>query len=223
MAENLISTLGTNPDGPIYVSLVRPRSPPDGIHDSKRTKFDSELVPWLAAEAEGLEELTPFLRKTRRQLAEWAKDYSAVFLSVTHSLHYIAFPATEWKAIIKGKVVDFDKVHTHRPSIIPSAKCSKQLATGIDIVVDDSETPRHISNVTDWEEAWRRFYTARLSSPPTRIGSATALKRICCLSTVGMPSTLIERSRSRSSLNEFHRFGHFETSFTQELGTGLNA
>ena len=216
------------------LNIIRANSPFEDLLDSKWVKLNRSRLPWLKGrDPEGLFLSNPVLEETRLQLLEWSKDVKTVLSTVVNSDHNVSFPDSQWLALLKGQTVDFDKIHTHRLSIASSTKESRRIAEGVDFVIGESEPTKYIRNAHEWQDAWDRFYKAVKFISPHRKqelkdyhdwikGRFEAYHPSAHYRVLDLDRKIRVEAASRRdlALNDFHKYSHFETSFTSDSGNG---
>ncbi|KAJ7927395.1 hypothetical protein B0H13DRAFT_1598725, partial [Mycena leptocephala] len=101
---------------------------PNGESGSKRRRVNNALLPWVVEPT-----LSPELAKTRSQLVEFAKDPKYVLGTNLNSTRHIAFPESEWLAIIKGQAVDLNKVISSQFSVSHERQHAESIGDGVEI------------------------------------------------------------------------------------------
>ncbi|KAJ7439124.1 hypothetical protein FB451DRAFT_1059881 [Mycena latifolia] len=140
----------------------RPRSPsPIDESNSKRQKVDDAMLPWVVEDYIIESSLSPELQKTRSQLLEFAKDPKYVLRTILNSTSHIAFPESEWLAIIKGNAVDLNKVITHQFSVSHERQHAESIGDGVQLLFGSSMPTKTVSTQSDWITAYSRAARAK--------------------------------------------------------------
>ncbi|KAJ7117926.1 hypothetical protein C8R43DRAFT_901737 [Mycena crocata] len=129
---------------------------PDDRSGSKRYKVDHSKLPWLVGEAIVQPTLTPELTKTRDQLIEYAKNPKYILSTVLNSAHHVAFPESEWLAIIKGEPVDLNKVIASQFSVSHEHKRTETIGNGVEILFGSSVPTKVVNTQSEWVRAWSK-------------------------------------------------------------------
>ncbi|KAJ7642304.1 hypothetical protein B0H17DRAFT_960166, partial [Mycena rosella] len=119
-------------------------------------KVDESKLPWVVRDFIVEPTLSPELKQTRRQLLEFAKDPKYVLGTILNSTSHIAFPESEWLAIVKGHAVDLNKVITNQFSVSHERQHAESIGDGIQLLFGSSTPTRTVSTHAQWITAWTK-------------------------------------------------------------------
>ncbi|KAJ7718017.1 hypothetical protein DFH07DRAFT_785037 [Mycena maculata] len=189
---------------------------------SKRQRVNDSLLPWVIEGFIIEPTLSPELAKTRRMLLEFAKDPKYVLGTIRNSTNHVAFPDSEWLAIIKGDAVDLNKVITNQFSVSHERHRTEAIGDGVQILFGSSTpTKNSWSKAADATtfvfphrrlelEAYRRYITDLFVSSAEHVHERVILlDRKLCNEVAGRRDLL---------LSDCGQFSHWERSFLNDNG-----
>lgn len=154
------------------VSSHQPEDP------SKRRCIDESTLPWSSPQiANGPLQLDAIAAKTRDLLAFFARDIKATLASLLNSASLVAFPESEWLALLRGQAVNLDKVAGSSHSVSVGSRATHNLADGIELHLGVSEPARRIQSVEEWLYAWSETSKALVWVFPHRAAEAEAYQQ----------------------------------------------
>ncbi|KAJ7488694.1 hypothetical protein B0H11DRAFT_2191872 [Mycena galericulata] len=186
----------------------RSASPADES-SSKRRRVNDSMLPWVVEDFIIEPTLSPELAKTRRMLLEFAKDPKYVLGTIRNSTNHVAFPDSEWLAIIKGGAVDLNKVITNQFSVSHESQRTEVIGDGVQILFGSSTPTKTICTHAEWLTAWQYIIDLFISSAEHVHERIILLDRKLRNEVAG---------RRDLSLSDCGRFGHWERSFLSDSG-----
>ncbi|KAJ7921066.1 hypothetical protein B0H13DRAFT_1508646, partial [Mycena leptocephala] len=188
-------------------------------------------LPWVVEDFIIEPTLSPELAKTRRMLLEFAKDPKYMLGTIRNSTNHVAFPDSEWLAIIKGDAVDLNKVITNQFSVSHERQRTEATGDGVQILFGPSTPTKTICTHAEWLTAWSKASEAIVFVFPHRRHELDAYRQyitdlfISSAEHVHERIILLDRKlrnevagRRDLSLSDCGRFGHWERSFLSDSG-----
>ncbi|KAJ7741995.1 hypothetical protein DFH07DRAFT_750750 [Mycena maculata] len=198
---------------------------------SKRQRVNDSLLPWVIEGFIIEPTLSPELAKTRRMLLEFAKDPKYVLGTIRNSTNHVAFPDSEWLAIIKGDAVDLNKVITNQFSVSHERHRTEAIGDGVQILFGSSTPTKTVSTHADWLTAWSKAADATTFVFPHRRLELEAYRRYITDLFVSSAEHVHERvilldrklcnevaGRRDLLLSDCGQFSHWERSFLNDNG-----
>ncbi|KAJ7747653.1 hypothetical protein DFH07DRAFT_775973 [Mycena maculata] len=199
--------------------------------NSKRQRLNDSMLPWVVKDFIVEATLSPELQKTRNQLIEFAKDPKYVLGSIRNSTRHIAFPDSEWLAIIKGDAVDLNKVIASQFSVSHEPHRAEPIGEGVQILFGSSTPTKSVSTQAEWLTAWAKAADAITFVFPHRRRELDAYRQyiidlfISSAEHVHQRIILLDRKLRNEAagrrdllLSDCARFAHWERSFLNDNG-----
>ncbi|KAK6966530.1 hypothetical protein R3P38DRAFT_2590703 [Favolaschia claudopus] len=214
---------------------VSPSSSEDDEPSGKRKRIDESKLPWVVEDFIVENTLSPSLRKTRDLLLEYSKDPKTVLKSLLNSINRVAFPVSEWTAIVEGKAVNLDKVLGYIFSVVPDAPKAESVG-GLQFVFGSASPTKTVASQSDWNAAFGRTISALLVVFPHRRQELEAYRQyisdlfLSCSDRTHERVILLDRkirnevaARRDLELSNFSGFGHWERAFLNDNGSGVTS
>ncbi|KAK7062284.1 hypothetical protein R3P38DRAFT_2494480 [Favolaschia claudopus] len=205
----------------------------DDEPNGKRKRIDESKLPWVVEDFIVENTLSPSLRKTRDLLLEFSKDPKTVLKSLLNSINRVAFPVSEWTAIVEGKAVNLDKVLGYIFSVVPDAPKAESVG-GLQFVFGSASPTKIVTTQSDWNAAFGRTVSAILVVFPHRRQELEAYRQyisdlfLSCSDRTHERVILLDRkirnevaARRDLELSNFSSFGHWERAFLNDNGSGV--
>jgi hypothetical protein len=189
-------------------------------------------LPWASAQALDLPlQLDDIAHKTRQSLASFSRDVKSALASVLNSASFVAFPESEWLALLKGLPVNLDKVAAASHSVSIGSHATHKLADGVEIRLGLAEPTKRIQSIEEWLYSWSEAIKAIVWVFPHRRAEAEAYQQYIIShfkSTAPRYHSRILQldrrvrslvaSRRDLTLASFHAFSEAERSFLSPFG-----
>jgi hypothetical protein len=164
-------------------------------------------------------------------LAEFSKDTKYVLGTIINSTSHIAFPESEWLAIVKGYSVDLNKVITNQFSVSHERQHTESIGDGVQLLFGSSIPTKTVTNQSEWITAWTKAAEATVFVFPHRRRELDTYRQyIMDLFTssgehVHDRIILLDRKlrnevagRRNLELSDCRHFSHWERSFLNDNG-----
>jgi hypothetical protein len=198
---------------------------------AKRRRVNDALLPWIVEDFLVEPTLSPELAKTRSQLAEYSKDPKYVLGTILNSTRHIAFPESEWLAIVKGQAVDLNKVITSQFSVSHERQRAESIGDGVQLLFGSSTPTKTVNTQSDWITAWTRAAEAIIFVFPHRRRELETYRQYVMDLFTSSAEHVHERiilldrklrneaaGRRDLELSDCRQFSHWERSFLNDNG-----
>jgi hypothetical protein len=190
-------------------------------------------LPWEIEEVVSPAKLRPELRQTRELLKLYMEDFRAVKASLAVSLKRPEFPETEWDSIIRGRVVDLNKVLSAMFIVGFDMKKTEHMGS-LEVRFGQTTPIKKVTTLREWEMAWGRTCRAICYAFPHRKDELelygehiSGLFKAINLQYHGRIILYDQSVRARAAcwndilLSDFSRFEDLRTMHISSLGAGL--
>jgi hypothetical protein len=164
-------------------------------------------------------------------LAEFAIDSKYVLGTILNSTGHIAFPESEWTAIIKGYAVDLNKVITGQFAVSHERQRAESIGDGVQLLFGSSTPTKTVTNQSEWITAWTKASEATTFVFPHRRHELRIYQQYIMdlFSSSGehiheriilLDRKLCNEAAGRRDLllSDCRQFGHWERSFLNDNG-----